>query len=83
MRGKLNASGGNEAAVRVKTRIGWIKLIGCGELLYGRKSFVENEKKSCFMEESLSLKTKIRIYHSCVRSTMLYQRRRGVKGKMR
>ena len=35
--GRLNASGGSEAAVTARTRIGWIKLRQCGELLYGRK----------------------------------------------
>ena len=54
---RLNASGQNEAAVKARTRIGWIKLRECGELLYGRK---------------FSLKTKGRIYHSSVRSAMLY-----------
>ena len=34
---RLNASGGSEAAVTARTRIGWIKLRKCGELLYGRK----------------------------------------------
>ena len=34
---RLNASGGSEAAVIARTRIGWIKLRKCGELLYGRK----------------------------------------------
>ena len=30
-------SGGSEAAVTARTRIGWIKFGECGELLYGRK----------------------------------------------
>ena len=34
---RLNASGGSEAAVTTRTRIGWIKFRECGELLYGRK----------------------------------------------
>ena len=54
---RLNARGGNEAAVTARTRIGWIKFRECGELLYGRK---------------FSLKMKGRIYQSCVRSAMLY-----------
>ena len=54
---QVETSGGNEAAVTARTRIGWIKFIECGELLYGRK---------------FSLKIKGRIYHSCVRSAMLY-----------
>ena len=54
---RLNASGGSEAAVTARTKIGWIKFRECGELLYGRK---------------FSLKMKRRIYQSCVRSAMLY-----------
>ena len=34
---RLNASGGSEAAVTARTRIGWTKLRECGKLLYGRK----------------------------------------------
>ena len=34
---RLNASGGSEAAVTARTRIGWIKFRECGELLHGRK----------------------------------------------
>ena len=54
---RLNASGGSEAAVTVRTRIGWIKFRECGELLYGRKFW---------------LRIKGRIYQSCIRSAMLY-----------
>ena len=54
---RLNASGGSEAAVTARTRIGWINFRECGELLYGRKFL---------------LKMKGRIYQSCVRSPMLY-----------
>ena len=46
---RLNASGGREAAVIARTRIGWIKFRECGELLYGRK---------------FSLKMKGKIYQS-------------------
>ena len=52
----LNANCGSEAALTARTRIGWIKSTECGELLYGRK---------------FSLKTKGRIYISCVRSAIL------------
>ena len=52
---RLNASGGSEAAVTVRTRIEWIKFRKCRELLHGRK---------------LSLKTK-GIYGNCARSAML------------
>ena len=54
---RLDASGGSEAAVTARTRIGWIKFRECGELLYGRKFL---------------LKMKGRIYQSCIRSAMLY-----------
>ena len=54
---RLNASGGSEAAITARTRIGWIKFRECGKLLYGRK---------------FSLKMKGKIYQSCVRSAMLY-----------
>ena len=52
----MNARGGSEAAVTAKTKIEWIKFRECGELLYGRKFL---------------LKTKGKIYQSCVRSAML------------
>ena len=48
---------GSEAAVTVRTRTGWIKFRQCGELRHRIK---------------FSLKMKGRIYHSCVRSAMLY-----------
>ena len=54
----MNASGGSEAAVTARTRVGWIKFRECGELLYGRK---------------FSLKMKERNYQSCIRSEMLYR----------
>ena len=37
LRDRLNTSGGSEAAVTTRTRIGWIKFRECEELLYGRK----------------------------------------------
>ena len=54
---RLNASGGSEAAVTARTRIGWITFREGEELLYGRK---------------FSVKMKRKIYQSCVRSAMLY-----------
>ena len=48
---RLNPSGGSEAAVTARTRIGWIKLREYGELLYRRK---------------FSLKMRSKIYRSCV-----------------
>ena len=54
---RVNASGGCEAAVTVRARIGWVKFKECGQLL--------NSKR-------FSLKTKGMVYRSCVRSAMLY-----------
>ena len=49
-------SGGCEAAVTARMRIGWIKFRECRELLLGKR---------------FSLKIKARVFQSCVRSTML------------
>ena len=54
---RVNASGGCEAAVTARARIGWVKFRECGELL--------NLKR-------FSLKVKGMVYRSCVRVTMLY-----------
>ena len=54
---RVNASGGCEAAVTARARIGWVKFKECGKLL--------NSKR-------FSLKTKGMVYRSCVRSAMLY-----------
>ena len=54
---RVNTSGGCEAAVTARARIGWVKFKECGELL--------NTKR-------LSLKMKGMVYWSCVRSAMLY-----------
>ena len=53
----LNTSGGSEAAIVARMRIGWIKFRECGELLYGKKFL---------------FKMKGWIYQSCIRSAMLY-----------
>ena len=53
----LNATGGCETAVTVRSRIGWIKFRKCSEILKGRR---------------FSLKIKGKVYNSCVRSAMLY-----------
>ena len=34
---RLNASGGCEAAVTARVRIGWVKFMECGELLLGNR----------------------------------------------
>ena len=54
---RLNATGGCETAVTVRSRIGWMKFRKCSEILKGRR---------------FSLKMKGKIYKSCVRSAMLY-----------
>ena len=53
---RLNASGGCEAAVTARVRIGWVKFRECGELLLGNK---------------FSLKMKGKVYRCCVRSAIL------------
>ena len=54
---RVNASGGCEAAVTARTRIGWVKFKECGELL--------NSKR-------FSFKMKGMVYCSSVRSVILY-----------
>ena len=54
---RVNASGGCEAVVIVRARIGWVKYKECGELLSSKR---------------FSLKIKRMVYRSCVRSAMLY-----------
>jgi len=54
---RMNASGGCEAAVIARTRIGWMKFREYGEILHGKK---------------YSLKLNGKIYRSCVRSALLY-----------
>ena len=54
---RLNANGGSETAVTAKTRLGWMKFRECSEILIGGR---------------FSLKTKGKIYKTCVRSAMLY-----------
>ena len=41
---RLNASGGCEAAVTARTRVGWKKFGECGEILF-RKKFSLDERK--------------------------------------
>ena len=55
----LNASGGCEAAVTARVRIGWVRFRECGELLLGNR---------------FPLKMKGKVYHCCVRSAILYGR---------
>ena len=45
LKDRLNASGGCEAAVTARTRIGWIKFRECGELLYGRKFLLKMKER--------------------------------------
>ena len=41
---RLNTSGGREAAVTARKRLGWIKFRECGELFYGRKSSLKTKE---------------------------------------
>ena len=52
LRNRLNTSGGSEAAVTARMRIGWIKF---------------REGGSCIMKKAFVKKMKGRIYQSCVR----------------
>ena len=56
---KLNASGGCEAAVTTRVRIGWVRFRKCGELLLGN---------------TFPLKMKGKVYCCCIRSAVLYGR---------
>ena len=49
---KLNASGGCEAAVTARVRIGWVRFRECGELLLGNR---------------FPLKMKGKVYRCCIR----------------
>ena len=53
----LNASGGCEAAVTARVRIGWVRFRECGELLLGNR---------------FPLNMNGKVYHCCVRSAILY-----------
>ena len=54
---RLNASGGCEAAVTVRARIGWVRFRECEELLH-RNRFL--------------LRMKGKVYRCCVKSAILY-----------
>ena len=54
---RLNSSGGCEAAVTTRVRIGWVRFKECGELLLGNR---------------FSLRIKGKVYRCCVRSAILY-----------
>ena len=54
---RLNASGGCEAAVTARVRIGWVRFKECGELLLGNR---------------FPLKMKGKVYRCCVRLAILY-----------
>ena len=53
----VNASGGCEAAVSARVRIGLVRFRECGELLFGNR---------------FPLKMKDKVYRCCVRSAILY-----------
>ena len=65
---RVNASGGCEATVAARARIGWVKFRECGEML--------NSKM-------FSLKLKRMVYRSCVGSAMLYASETWCLRKMR
>ena len=54
---RLNASGGCEAAVTARVRIGWVRFRQCGELLLGNR---------------FPLKMKGKVYRCCARSAILH-----------
>ena len=54
---RLSASGGCEAAVTAKVRIGWVRFGECGELFLGNR---------------FPLKMKGKAYRCCIRSAILY-----------
>ena len=54
---RLNASGGCEAAVTARVRIGWVRFRECGKLLLGNR---------------FPLKIKGKVYCCCIRSAILY-----------
>ena len=55
---RLNASGGCQAAVTARVRIGWVRFRECGELV---------------LANSFPLKMKGEFYRCCIRSPMLYR----------
>ena len=55
---RLNASGGCEAAVTARVRIGWVRFRECGELLLGNR---------------FPLRMKSKVYRCCVKSAILYE----------
>ena len=54
---RINASGGCEAAVTARVRIGWMRFRECGDLLLGNR---------------FPLQMKGKVYRCCVRSAILY-----------
>ena len=54
---RVNASGGCEAAVTARARIGWVKFKECGELLNSKRFWLTTKEMVC---------------RSFVRSAMLY-----------
>ena len=54
---KLNSSGGCEAAVTARVRIGWVRFRKYGELLLGNR---------------FPLRMKVKVYRCCIRSVMLH-----------
>ena len=42
---RLNASGGCEAAVTARTRVGWKKFRECDKILFGKRFFLQMKEK--------------------------------------
>ena len=59
----LNSSGGCEAAVTARVRVGWVKFRVCGEKLLGNR---------------FPLTIKGKVFRCCVRSAILYEARHRV-----
>ena len=55
LQSRLNSSGGCEAAVTARVRIGWVRFKECGELLLGNR---------------FPLRMKDKVYRCCVRSAI-------------
>ena len=68
MADRLNASGGCEAAVTARVRIGWVRFRECGELLLGNK---------------ILLKMKRKVYRSCKDEQYCMEARHGVSKKIK
>ena len=86
---RLNASGGSEAVITAKTRIGWKKLRECGEIIYWRKfslkscirsAIIYGSKTWCLRENETAIlrRTKKEMMRAmCGKIQKLIQKRRS------